>query len=337
MAVLNNSAVDYESGQAQQSFAAMTDSGDQTTFTLASKPWSSVPGYEYAVVPYGLATGGAVTPAVSGSDDVVDAAALTAYMPGATGASTTTGLLSLSAGYDISITRGGSGEEYMINSLTINSSGTHAVVTAASGHASAFSETRGAAGGPPFIPVGSVEVSQIRTTASGSAPITSDEVFQVVGVHQERYDQPVWSENPLEGKITFATALPAIHTGSVPKSVRARVATPIFAELPRTKDWVPAETSNTVSSEQYYDGVVGSTSSSIGQSSLTMSLVDGVTDALLAKKGQTLIFRFRPDKNKTPYQLTQGLVGVSRTYAVGGHPTVAVTISAEKPSVDFAS
>lgn len=337
MAALNNSAIDYESGQSQQPFAAMTDSGDQTTFTLASKPWSSAPGYEFAVVPYGLATGGAVTPAVSASNDVIDMAAATVYMPGATGASTTTGLLSVVSGYDISITRGGSGQEYMINSLTVDSSGNKTVVTAASGHASAFSETRGAAGGPPFIPVGSIEVAQIRTTASGSAAISSDEIFQVVGVHQERYDQPVWSETPLEGKITFASALPAIHTGGVPKSVRARVATPIFAELPRTKDWVPAETSNTVNSEQYYDGPIGSTSSSIGQASFTISLGDGVTDALLSKKGQNIIFRFRPDKNKTAYQLTKGIVGISRTYPVGGHPTATVTVSADKASVDFAS
>lgn len=337
MATLTAAAVYYESGQAQQSFAAMTDSGDHTTFTAASKPWSQVAGYEYTVAPYGLATGGAVTPESSATADEVDVTAATLYMAGATGASSTTGLLSMAAGYDISITRGGSGTEYMVNSLTVTTAGEWAMVAGASGHASAHNETRGTAGGPPFIPVGSVEVAQIRTTASGSAVIGSDEIYQVVGTHQERYDYPVWTEKPVEGKITFAAALPTIHTGSVAKKVYVRCATPIFAEISKARDWVPAETSNTVNSEQYYDVTVGSVSSSLGQASFTASLNDGVTDALIAKKGQNLLFKFSPDKNKVPYQLTQGVLGVTRAFAAGANPSATFTVSASEGSVDFSA
>lgn len=333
MAALTNAGIYYESGQAQQSFAEMADSGAHTKFTLAAKPWSQAAGYEYVVAPYGLITGGAITP--SAGNDAVDVAALTAMMPGATGASATTGVLSVAADTDISITRGLTTDTHCITSITVVSGGTIAAVAGTDG--TAFTETRGVAGGPPLIPVGSIEIGQVRTASVTAAAVLSTEILQVVGTHQERYDYPVYSEAPVEGSITFAAALPLIHTGGVPKKVYARVATPVFAEIPRAKDWVPAETSNSVASEQYYDSTVGSFSSSLGQASFTASLNDGVTDALLAKKGQNLLFKFAPDKNKAPYQITQGVLGVARTFAVGANPTVAVTVSASQASVDFAS
>jgi len=201
----------------------------------------------------------------------------------------------------------------------------------------AFSETRGAAGGPPLIPVGSIEIGQVRTTSATAAVVLSSEINQVVGVHQERYDYPVFSTDYLLGTMTFAAALPLIHTGVVAKAVYARVATPIFAEIARAKDWVPAETTNSANSEQYYDGTVGSFSSSLGQAGFTCSLGDGVTDALLAKTGQNLIFKFKPDKNKTPYQLTQGILGISRTFSVGANPTATVTVTAQQASINVAA
>jgi hypothetical protein len=171
----------------------------------------------------------------------------------------------------------------------------------------------------------------------GYQAVTAAEIFQVVGTHQERYDYPVWSENPLSGTITFSAALPLIHTGSVAKKVYARVATPIFAEVPRSKDWVPAETSSSVSSEDYYDGALGSYSSSIGQASFSAALNDGVTDAILAKEGENLCFKFSPDKTKVPYQITQGVLRKSRTYGVGAYAQASFTVSASVPSVDFAA
>jgi hypothetical protein len=337
MATLSNAAIYYESGQAQQAFAAMTAASGNTVFSLATKPWSQTAGYEYRVAPFGLATGGVVTPSAVVANNNVDVAALTAYMAGATGASATTGLLSVGASANVVCARGaGAPTAYIIHSITVDTNGAIAVVTG-TGHETAHTETRNVAGGPPLIPVGSIEIAQVRYTSHTAAAVLSTEIYQVVGTHQERYDYPVWSENPLEGKVTFAAALPAIHTGAIPKKVMARVATPIFAEISRARDWVPAETSNSVSSEQYYDSTVGSFSSSLGQASFTASLNDGVTDALLAKKGANLIFKFSPDKNKVPYQLTQGILGVTRTFTAGANPTASFTVSATQASVDVAA
>lgn len=332
--LLTAAEISYESAAQQQVFAAATDSGNHLKFTLSSKPWSRASGYEPVIAPYGLLTGGVITPAAVVANNTIDVSALTAMMPAATGASATTGELSVAAGTSVTVARGGSA--YIINSITVNASGAIAVVAGTAG-SGPFVETRGAANGPPLIPVGSIEIGQVRYTSITAAAVTASEIFQVVGLHQERSDYPVHTEDYIAGTINFASALPLIHTGSVAKAVYARVATPIFAPLSRAKDWVPAEESNSASSIQYYDGTVGSFSSSLGQASFTIGLGDGHTDALLAKKGQNLLFRFKSDKNKAPYQITQGVVGISRTYAVGTSPAATVTVTADQAAVDFAS
>lgn len=338
MATLTNQGIYYESGQSQQAFAAMTADATRTIYSLTTKPWSQVAGY--TIAPYGVATGGIITAAASTTNNYVDVAALTAYMPAATGASATTGLLTVSAATDQSCTRGSASNACIVNSITVTSAGAIAVVAGTA--TTAFSETRGANGGPPAIPLGSIEVGQVRLSSTTAAAIQATEIYQVVGTHQERYDYPVWSENPIEGKITFANALPVIHGTAVgaataTKLVYARVATPIFAEISRARNWVPAETSNSTNSESFYDGVIGSFSKSLNQATFEAALNDGVTDNLLGKVGLNLLFKFMPDKNKSAYMLTQGVLGLARTFAVGASAMATFSISPAQASVNFAS
>ncbi len=346
MAVLTAAAVYYESAQTPVAFAAMTGNTARTTYSLTSKPWSSVvitTGVEpYVVGPYGVMTGGEVTVGVA--DNSVRLAALTAMMPAVATANTSTGVVTVNAVIDDSLTatRGTSaGTAYRISSLTITSAGAAAMV-AADG-STAFVATRGAAGGPPSIPLGSIEVAQVKLTTSTAAVVSSTEIYQVVGDSQERYDYPVYSTDPIRGQITFSAALPLTHgtaaaaAATAAKLVYARVATPVFAEISRARNWVPAETSNSTNSEQYYDLTLGSYSSSLNQATFEAALTDGVTDALLAKRGINLLFKFVPDKNKVPYQITQGVLGVARSFAVGANPTVSFTVSPLQESVDFAS
>lgn len=332
MAVLTTQTIEYESAQAQQAFAALTDSGDHKTFTLATKPWSQAEGYAAVIAPYGLINGGAITPAAAAGNNNVDVAAMLMMAPGMTGASATTGQISVNAAVNIAATRGTT-NGYRITSITVDSTGT--VAATAGTESTAFSETRGAAGGPPLIPVGSIEIGQVRFTSITAAVVQASEIYQVVGIHQERYDYPVYTVDYLRGKIVFAAALPLIHTGPVAKSVRARVATPVFAEMPYAKDWVPGEVSNSTSSDDTYTGPIGKVSSSLGQATFSAFLRDGVTDGLLAKVGQNLIFRFKPSRNGTAYQLTQGVLGVARQFGVKSAPQGSFTVSPEQASVDF--
>ena len=273
--------VRYESGQTSYPFEEMTDSGDNTVFSASFSPLSQASGFTPSVCPYGVLTGGAITP--GSSNDEVDVAALTVCAPGMTGADTS-GEVSISAASAISITRGLTTDTHNITSITVDSTGTVVAVSGTDG--TAFVETRGAAGGPPLIPVGSIEIGQVRTTSITAALVDSGEIYQVPGLHQERASYPTYSINYATGEVTFVDALPTIHTGSVTKKVYIKGATPLFAPVPKASDWVPAEATYSISSTDTYDGPIGSSSSSLAQASFTAVLQDGVTDNFLALKAK---------------------------------------------------
>lgn len=321
----------YEAGQTAYPFEAMTDSGDHAVFAASFSPISNAAGAEPVVAPYGLLTGGAITP--SATNNEVNVAALTASMAGATGADAD-GVISVAAG-TVAITRPATAVSKVI-SITVTSAGALAAVAGTDGSTTAFVETRGVVGGPPLIPVGSIEIGQVRVTSNTAAAVAAAEIYAVDGLHVERADYPVYSLNYATGEVEFASALPLIHTGPAPKMVYIRGATPLFAPIPKTSDWVPAESTYSISSTATYDGPVGSASSSLGQASFSAVLGDGITDAFLAKKGQNIWVEFRPDRDKTtPRQLTQGILGVSRTNpAGGGNRTAACTITPEVETLD---
>lgn len=327
---MGSPVIRYEAGQTARPFEILTDSGDRTVFEASFAPISAAAGSEPVVAPYGLLTGGAIT--ATGSNNQVAVASLTASMAGVAGADAN-GVVAV-AGGNLSVTRGASTNTHCITSLTVDSTGALAAV-AGTAH-TAFSETRGAAGGPPFIPVGSIEIGQVRLTSITAAPVVASEIYAVPGLHVERADYPVYALNYATGEVTFADALPAIHTGNVGKRVYLRGATPLFAPIPHTSDWVPAESTYSISSTDTYDGPVGSASSSLGQASFNAVIKDGITDAFIAQKGKSIWVEFRPDRDKsTPKQLTQGLLGISRTFPAGGGSfSAACTITPSVETVD---
>lgn len=313
-----NAKLMYEAGQTYVPMAALSDSGDHTTFTSAGTLWSNKSGKSPTVRPNGLVSGGAVS--VGSGDNNVAVAALTCYLAGV--------LTSVSADSSNTVTRATPTDTHIINSITITAAGAIAVVAGTGG--TAFSETRGAAGGPPFIAVDAIEIAQIRLSSSSAAPVESSEIFSVVGTHVERYDYPLWEENYNGGSVTFADSLPLIHTGSVPKAVYAEYNTPIFSEVSPVTDFVPPENTHSVSSTPVYGGAIGASASSLNQGSFTAYMQDGVTDGLVLLKNQELWFKFYPDRNKAPYLLCQGKLGISRTFPAGSSIAAKCTISASE-------
>ncbi|RLA38834.1 MAG: hypothetical protein DRR06_20110, partial [Gammaproteobacteria bacterium] len=291
----------YEAGQVAQAFEQTTDSGDQTTYAASFSPISNKSGFEPTIAPYGVLTGGVAT-VDTGTNDSVTIAALTLKMPAATGADAN-GDISVSSGNLVAL-RGATTDTHRITSLTVDATGALAAV-AGTDH-TAFSETRGATGGPPYIPVGSVEIGQVRFTSITSADVDSAEIFQVVGTHQERSDFPVYASDYGAGEITFADALPTTHTAGVSKKVYIKGSTPLFSAVPNVSDWVAAKASYSVNSVDTYDGPVGSSSSSLGQGSFTFQAVDGISDALVKEESETLWFKYQPDRDSSfPLQYTQ--------------------------------
>ena len=273
-------------------------------------------------------TGGIITPANSGTNDLVDVSAATCYVGGVK--------YTVAAETDLAITRAVSTDTHIINSIVIQSDGgsgmEFAVVSGTD--STSFSTTRGAAGGPPYVPVDNIEVGQVKTTSYTAAAILSTEIFQVVGTHTERSDQPVWSEDWANGEITFASALPEIHTGDAARKVYAAYYTPIFSEVSLASDFTPAEETHSVTSTQVYGSTIGATSRTQGQGSFTARLQTGVTDLFLAVKNKTIWFKFYPDRYRDEFILTQGVLGIKRQFPAGDSMIANCTISADSSSID---
>ena len=182
----------------------------------------------------------------------------------------------------------------------------------------------------------SVEIGQVRVSSTSAAVIASSEIFQVVGLHQERADFPLYDINYNGGSITFLDVLPEIHTGPTPKRTFASYNSPIFADVALASDFVPPETSHSVTSVQVYGTTLGSTSSTLGQGTFTAYLQNGVADPLVVLKNETLWFKFYPDRYQSPYILAQGKLGISRTFPAGDSMQAACTISAASAAVEVA-
>ena len=325
MATAETAQLDYEGGQNAVAMSALTDSGDQIKFTSTVSLWSNRSGFVPVVRPNGLLTGGASTAAVSGTDDLIDVAALSCNLNGV--------VTAVVADTDVSCTRPATAVS-KVNSITIDNSGAVAVVAGTDGSTTAFSETRAAAGGPPLIPVDSIEIAQVRFTSDTAAAVTSAEIFEVVGLHRERADFPQYTVDYGCGCIDFLAALDTIHTGSVAKAVYASYSSPIFAEVALADAFTAPEDTHSVTSTQIYNTTLGSSSSTLGQGSFTAYLQDGVTDTLVTLKNETLWFRFYPNRYNSSYVLAQGKLGISRTFPAGDNISAACTISATNAATD---
>ena len=337
MPTASEAKLQYEAGQQATAMTLLTDSGDHATFESAASLWSGRSGYAPVVRPNGLVTGGAVTPDGAAVNNVVDVAALTCYLAGV--------LTSVSAG-ELTALRGATTDTHRITSLTVDSSGALAAI-GGTDHTE-FSETRGATGGPPLIPVGSIEIAQVRLTSITDAPIAASEIFTIVGTHREMSNFPLWDvnygptvdggvETVSGGSVTFIDELPLIHTGPTARRVYASYASPLFADVSLASDFVPVETTHSVTSTPVYGTTLGASASSLGQGAFTAYLQDGVTDPLIVLKNATLWFKFFPDRFAAPYTLSQGRLGVARVFPAGDNISAACTISATRASIDVPS
>lgn len=321
--------IQREAAQTSYAMAALTDSGDHTTFTSSNAYWSQASGFAPSVLPNGVVNGGEVTIAASGSDDVVDTAALLVNLNGVE--------TSVAADTDVAITRPASAVA-KVCSITVNSGGSIAVVVGTDGATTTFSETRAANGGPPLIPTDSVEIAQVRMTSDTSAAIAASEIFALPGTHREESNYPaIDTIDYRNGKVTLADALPLAHTGPVAKAVFASYATASFAKIQNAVDFVPPANSASVSSKQIYGKTIAATSVSLGQGSFTAYPEDGVTDGLVDNSGETLWFKFFPDRLKNPFHAVQGRLDVTRTFPADDQIALSCTISAETIGTDHAA
>ena len=86
--------------------------------------------------------------------------------------------------------------------------------------------------------------------------------------------------------------------------------------------------------KEVYGTTLGATSSTLGQGRFTAYLNNGVADALVTLKNETLWFKFYPDRYASPYILAQGKLGIARTFPAGDAIQAACTISAASAGIE---
>lgn len=322
MPTAENAQLKMEVAQEPVALEILTDSGDHTIFTTSDAPLSRVSGFTPTIRPNGVKTGGVITPAASGTNNLVDVSAFTCNLAGVE--------TSVAAATDIAVTRTAAGTAFQINSITVNSAGT--VVNVAGTEGAAFTETRAAAGGPPLIPVGSIEIGQVRLTSNTDAAILASEIKQVPGTHKELAYYPLYSVDYRTGEVTFVSALPLSHTGPVPKRTYAEYYTPVLIALPEVSAFKPPEVTNSTSSVQTYDGSRASTSEALNQGTFEEEVQDGVTDFVVQHKGKNLWWEFYADRAIANVYITGlGTLAITRTFPADASIHVAATISPEAP------
>ena len=326
--------LDYEAGQTAVAYTALSDSGDNLTFNSAAELWSNRSGYTPSVRPNGVLTGLVVTPAAAGGTNDIDISGGTVWIAGVE--------TTIDPDTDVEITRGVTTDIYMICSVTVTAAGEIAVVVGTD-HATAFTTTRGVAGGPPWIENDAIEIAQIKLIGVEAAVVTASEIVQIPGSSREMALFPVWEEKRIRvtsgiqgyAGVTFASELAAIHsedsgTTVATKLVYASYYTPTFAQIPKASDFVRPANSHSVSSTEYYGGAMGTRSTSIGQGSFT-AYTSTLNEGFLQFEGQELWFKFRNDRLVTlPCVYCQGVLGVAETFPADGTIEISATISSQE-------
>jgi hypothetical protein len=331
--------IQVELDQTFNAYAVMTDSGDHQIFTLGTL-WSEK--VAPAIRPNGISSGRNLLSPHADSDKVA-IAAFSAYSKGVE--------------YDVDATSleisRPTVSTHKISSVTMDEDGNIEEVEGTEG--SSFSTTRDAAGGPPLIPVDSVELGQVWMDAQAENAFDEDEIYQSANSHAEYASNPAVEYNTI-GKGSYAdsaaeknahvklsSAAMVNHTGSVCKRIYLQYYTPSLTTLLKVTDFVPSEVGVSKSSETMYEGsgvsgAIGAMKAdSIGDLTFTVFGDDGITEGIVEERGSIITVKWFPDANKVPYLLTQGMLGIEREYPPGGQIKINCTIYCERESVEFIS
>ncbi len=216
-----NFLLKVESGFTVKPYEAMADTGNHQLFSCTGTRFSLCESDEAgidrrpAVTPDGVMNGCFVAPAISGMANAIDLSAGTLLIGGAR--------INIAGSAGVAFARPATGFCRTV-SITLTNLGAVAVVAGVDG--TAFSITRGAAGGPPWIPVGSIEASTVRLTATAGPLGETDISFAPEYSHA-----PEYTLLPYSASVRFSAPLAAIHTGAVPRAVWATWSEPVMAVM----------------------------------------------------------------------------------------------------------
>jgi len=244
--------------------------------------------------------------------------------------------ISVSADTVSNLTRPTTVGQILVSAITVNASG---AFTARPCTAGVATTTRGAAGGPPFLPVDEVLVGYVALTyydgsASGEKVITAGEIdsyskeYAAIPSAKINY----YDEDQEVGTIEMANALPMIHAataagpGTAVRNVYASYYEPQFEEVPDAKDFSFDEAVSTYKSKAYKDA---SEETAVGTPSWSGSFDaywTRVEDILNLVKGSKRWIKHFPDSGLADHWAGRAVLKVSRQSPVDDNLMATVTL-----------
>lgn len=336
-----NRALYMETGTNQQAAEAMTPSSDNKMFSASYAPFAFSSG-DVEVLPYGIETGAVVTPSETNDELIVSAA--TVVMADHAAASST-GRISVAADTALGVTRPASSNVRYV-AVVVNSAATPVFATISGTDNATFSDTVGAAGGPPYVPVDQILVALIKLSSNTAAVVSSSEILQYAAptsgpISNERWDYPGWKDpilnfvDSVAGKVTFNAAISPAHTGDKPKRVIVKGYSAIMTRLQNVSTYSPPGLSVSSSSTDTFDGTTAEVTQSVTDGSFELSkLRDGIRDEVISMKGKRVLFQYFEDElETTKYLWSQGICVPSTTFEGKKSATASVTIGAQSDTV----
>jgi len=230
----------------------------------------------------------------------------------------------------------------LITAITIDANGS---INQRDGTEGSAGGSRGAAGGPPFIPIDEVLVGYVNATyyagsASGAQAVASSEVDNE---SKERTFVPSYKvlyhdgegdrDNATNaGAIELATALTKTHAqtadgpGTHYRNVYASYNAASFEELGEVMDLSFDESVEVITSRAYGDKADRKRETVPSWTGSFSVYVDRVQDVMNYVKNSTRWMKFYPDDDETEHWVARGILSVSRTFPVSDNMTASVSI-----------
>jgi len=229
LSVAKNFSILVEDGFQARGPALMADSGDGRFFTCGGARFSLCEKDENGidrtpgVRPDGVRNGCFVSAAADGLADAVDVGHGTAWIGYAP--------VTVQAAANVAVPRPASGMK-KTSSVALDATGAVSVIGGTDG--AGFSAARGAAGGPPFVPAGKIELATVALSHNAAAVKEEEISFMPEYSHA-----PEYGLSPYSCGVRFFAPLPAIHEGGVARNVWITWDEPIMAAVDAVSLRVP--------------------------------------------------------------------------------------------------
>ncbi|GMT42821.1 MAG: hypothetical protein IEMM0002_1232 [bacterium] len=312
--------VRIENSANQASLEQMTDSGDNQTFTSGGTRFSlcekDAGGTNRTPVlrPDGVQNGCFAEPAASGNNDALDVYAGKVWIGGSS--------VTVSAQTNIAVSRP-SASMKMIVSIAIDAVGATLTITGTAG--SEFSNQRGAAGGPPYIPAGNAELATVELDSSTSAPLKDEEVIFA----PEFSHAPSHMLLPYSASVKFSAPLPLIHAGGTPKNVWITRYEPVLTAIDVISLRPP------VAAIEVDPETGKARRGKFSTGSMVIPLSGNQSDLARKIDGTVRLFEFMPDSTGTRQELFYAAVETASNYSAEGLMIgTATLVVVEEPTVE---